>query len=133
MHVIVIDAFGKLSQSEFVSKVLPKPNSYYARSQQNAMLKRAGNSLAPHFRQLHSQASTSTQSVRKGFQTYPGVIISSSVLAAYILWYSNSKTYNDAASPIAIGKAKQQGPPLIAGGDVADSDVLRAVVWGSNR
>ncbi|KAF8061531.1 regulator of chromosome condensation 1/beta-lactamase-inhibitor protein II [Lyophyllum atratum] len=97
------------------------------------MFKRAGNSLAPRLRRLHSQASTTARGVRKGFRASPGAITSASLVTASVLWYTNTQTvHNDAISPVALGKSKQE-PSLIAGGDVADSEDLRTVVWGSNR
>ncbi|KAF9466301.1 regulator of chromosome condensation 1/beta-lactamase-inhibitor protein II [Collybia nuda] len=98
------------------------------------MFKRAGNSLKPHIRTLHSRASSSASGFRQGIRAHPKVVASTGVAAAYILWYINTHTvYNDVtmASPIALGKAKQFFLP--AGGDVGEVDELRAVIWGSNR
>ncbi|KAG6919984.1 hypothetical protein DXG01_013333 [Tephrocybe rancida] len=98
------------------------------------MFKRAGAALRPSIRKLHSQATSSSRVVRAHFRTHPGVIISSGAVAAYILWYANNQTiHNDAASSIALGNVLEKKPVLIAGGDVADSENLRTVVWGSNR
>ncbi|KAG5635130.1 hypothetical protein H0H81_012342 [Sphagnurus paluster] len=98
------------------------------------MFKRAGSSLGPHLRRLHSQATSSVGSARAGLRAHPGVILSSSAVAAYILWYTNTRiVHNDAPSAIALGTASQAVPALIAGGDVGESEDLRTVVWGSNR
>ncbi|RDB24241.1 Protein FMP25, mitochondrial [Hypsizygus marmoreus] len=95
------------------------------------MFRRAGSSLAPHLRRLQHSKASARSTLRAA---YPGAVLSSGVLAAYILWYTNTHTvHNDAASPIALGKAKQAGPSLIAGGDVGEVEGLRSVVWGSNR
>jgi hypothetical protein len=138
-HVVVpIDAFfcclilfqrDELTGSELLALTHLFSSTY-------TMFKRAGNSLKPHFRRLHSQASSSTSSVRQGIRAYPKSVASTGVAAAYILWYTSTHTiHNDAtastASPIALGKAKQLS--LLSGGDVGESDELRAVVWGSNR
>lgn len=102
--------------------------------QPNGMFKRAGNSLQPHIQRLHRQASTSTHAIRRNVRAHPGAVISTSILAAYLLW-SNTQIHNDAVSPtpVAAGKTKQAEVSLVPGGDVGDSDELRTVVWGSNK
>ncbi|KAF5387108.1 hypothetical protein D9615_001862 [Tricholomella constricta] len=92
------------------------------------MFKRAGSSLAPHLRKLHSQASSSASGVRTGLRAHPGALVSSGAVAAYILWYTNTRTvHNDSASPITLQKITQTAPGLIAGGDASDSEDLRTV------
>ena len=98
-------------------------------------VKHASDLLKAHFRRLHAQASYSTTSGVSVRRSYPGaLVVSSSVLAAYILWYSNTRVvHNDAASPVAASKPKQEPLTLLPGGAVGDSEDLHTVVWGSNR
>jgi hypothetical protein len=98
------------------------------------MFLRMGKSLNPHLRRLHAQAPSSASGARRTIQAYPGAFVSSSVLAAYILWYTDTRVvHNDAAFPVALSKARQESSTLLPGGDVRDSENLHAVVWGSNR
>ncbi|KAG6866103.1 hypothetical protein C0991_008855 [Blastosporella zonata] len=98
------------------------------------MFKRAGTTLGPSLRRIHSQASSSARTVHSRLRAHPGVVISSGAVAAYILWYANNRpVQNDSASPIALGNVIEKKPVLLAGGDVADSEDLRTVVWGSNK
>ncbi|KAH0584302.1 putative E3 ubiquitin-protein ligase HERC4 [Termitomyces sp. J132] len=98
------------------------------------MFRRAGSSLSPNLRKFHSQASSTVRNARMRFRTHPGIAISSGVFAAYILWYTNSRPiHNDAASQSPLENATKKKSNLITGGDIADSDDLRTVVWGSNK
>ncbi|KAG6832413.1 hypothetical protein H0H87_001573 [Tephrocybe sp. NHM501043] len=98
------------------------------------MFKRVGIALGPSYRRIHSQASSSARGAHSHLRAHPGVAISSGLLAAYILWYQNNRPiHNDTASPISLGNVMDKKPVLPAGGDVADADDLRTVVWGSNR
>jgi hypothetical protein len=64
-----------------------------------------------------------------------GLALSSSILAAYILWQSqNQRIHNDVAlSPKIPSKQNQTEFKLIPGGLVSEIEELRTVVWGSNR
>ena len=97
------------------------------------MFRRAGNSFKPLLSRL---ASSSANGARRNIKAYPGTFVSSgSALAAYILWYTNTRAvYNDSdtATPVALGKARQELSTLLPGGDVGDSEDLHVAVWGSN-
>ncbi|KAG6813628.1 hypothetical protein H0H92_009246 [Tricholoma furcatifolium] len=98
------------------------------------MFKRAGTVLRPNLRRIHSKASSSARTAREHLRAHPGLIITSSAVAASILWYANSRPiYNDAAAPIAMANVMEKQPGLILGADVAESEDLRTVVWGSNK
>ncbi|KAG6872807.1 hypothetical protein C0995_006406 [Termitomyces sp. Mi166 len=98
------------------------------------MFRRAGSAFSPNLRKFHSKTSSTVRNARARFRVHPGVVISSGAFAAYILWYTNNRPiHNDAASPVASGKVAEKKLSLIAGGDVAELDDLRTVVWGSNK
>lgn len=95
------------------------------------MIRRARNSLEPHLRRLHSRASSSVNGARRTIQAHPGAFVSSTLLTAYLFWYTNTHiVHNDAASPVSLSKERQESSTLLPSGDAGN---LHAVVWGSNR
>lgn len=99
------------------------------------MFKRAGSSLAPHLRRLHTHTSASADAVNKNIRRNPrAVTLASTVIVGSVLWYiTNQKVYNDAQSSSTVSSSSK-GSTLKGNGLNNDhSDTLHSLVWGSNR
>lgn len=99
------------------------------------MFKRAGSSLAPHLRRLHTRSSASADVVNKNIRRNPrAVALASTVIVGSVLWYTtNQKVYNDAQSSSAVSSSSKG--PTLTGNELTNdhSDTLHSLVWGSNR
>jgi hypothetical protein len=95
------------------------------------MFKRAGSSLAPHFRRLHTRADAVNKNIRRNPRV---VALASTAIVGSALWYmTNQKVYNDAQSSSAVSSSSKGS--TLTGNELNNdhSDTLHSLVWGSNR
>jgi len=96
------------------------------------MFKRAGSSLAPHLRRLHTRTS---DAVNKNIRRDPHAVgLASTVIVGSVLWYTTTqKVYGDAQSSSVVSPSSKG--PTLTGSELNNdhSDTLHSLVWGSNR
>jgi hypothetical protein len=103
------------------------------------MFKRAGQTIRPHLRYIHQEATVSAQNRYRRAAIAAGVFGAGFTVGSVLLYYNDLKTAakNDADATAGIKAAtpfKSAGKPKTIDANLwEDPDTLRSLVWGSNR